>query len=265
MKTTELFGFDGVVIGFDFTLMAEACGCQITWQNDRPIISTQPTTLSDAPEESGGLKHALEVARRVFQLCRKERACVAAITGPVTLSNQLFGREHGPNRIGDVKQVVVRVVEAFCQTRPDVLVFMEGRPLALAELSIAHRRIYNTIKNISSYFNIATSLYLQGYHPENLDQFSKLEMDIYVLGPPLIGGNLPLSELWDLGTDALGVGLGLPLDDLEKAKELINGGLRLYHAKRDRGFFFTSLGPVTHDASPERIHSLIREINSINL
>ena len=36
VKTYKLFRFDGVVVGLDFTLMAEACGCGIVWEDDRP-------------------------------------------------------------------------------------------------------------------------------------------------------------------------------------------------------------------------------------
>ncbi|UCF57721.1 MAG: hypothetical protein JSW15_04470 [Deltaproteobacteria bacterium] len=265
LKTAELFGFDGIVAGFHFSLMAEACGCEISWKNDRSVISAPFECLCEAPEESGRMKHALEAARRVFDVCRQQRACVAALAGPVTLASQLFGRDEGPEHIGDVKQLVVRLAEAFCQTRPDALVFMEGRPLASAELSLAHRRIYNTLKNIASYYNIATGLYIQGYRPENIDQFSALKMDIYVLGPSLDERVPPLPELWELGADALGVGLGLPLDDLEKAKEIIKAGVDLYGAKGGRGLFFTSFGPATRDADPEMLHKLVREILEVRL
>jgi len=262
MKTAELFGFDGVVAGFDFSLLAGACGCKITWKDDRPVLSA-PEGLCECPEESGGIKHALEAADRVFRICRNERACVAALTGPVTLASQVYGREEGPEHVGDTKELIVRVVEAFCKTRPDALIFMEGRPLALAELSIKHRRIYNTLKNIASYYSIPTGLYLQGYRPENLDQFSALKMDIYVLGPSLDGAMPSLAQLWEIGTDTLGVGVGLPLDDFEKAMEIIRQGMELYRARKGQGFFFTSLGPLTRDVNLDTLHELVKEIAKV--
>ena len=108
------------------------------------------------------MKHALEVAKRVFQVGGHDCACVASLTGPATLANQVFGRDEGAKHMRDVKELLVRMTEAFCQTRPDMLIFMEGRPLALAELDLTHRRIYNTLKNISAYYDIPVGLYLQG-------------------------------------------------------------------------------------------------------
>lgn len=265
MKTAELLDLDGVVIGFDFTLMAEACGCKVIWKNDRPVILAPSAGLCETPEENGRMKNALEAAKRVFQVCRDQRACVSSITGPMTLATQLFGHEEGAKHLGESKQLVVRVAEAFCQTRPDVLIFMEGRPLALTELNLTHRRIYNTLKNIASYYNLPAALYLQGYQPQNLAQFSSLRMDIYILGPSIDRNLPPLSEIWALGVGALGVGLSLPLDDLEKAKEIISEGLSLYKTQGKQSFFFTSFGPVTRDVDIETLQQLIKEISRIRL
>jgi len=264
MKVTELFRFDGVVIGFDFSLMAEACGCNISWENDRPVISAPLEKLCETPEDSGRMKYALEAAKRVFMVCRQQKACVAALTGPVTLASQLFGREEGPKHIGEVKQHVVKVAEAFCQTRPDMLIFMEGQPLALAEISFAHRKIYNTLKNISAYYNVPAGLYLQGCRPENLSRFQALKMNIYVMGPSLEKRLLPLSELWNMGSGGSGIGLGLPLDDLEKAREIINEGISLYRAKGGRGLFFTGFGPVTRDVNLDTLHQVVKEIFEVH-
>ncbi|MBW1700729.1 MAG: hypothetical protein JRJ50_01175 [Deltaproteobacteria bacterium] len=263
MKTAKLFGFDGVVAGLDFSLMAEACGCGIIWKNDRPTVMPPKSGLSEAPEQSERMKHALEATRRLFEVCRPNLACVSALTGPVTLASQLFGREEGPNHIGEVKQLVVQVAEAFCKTGPDILLFLEGRPLALAEPSATHRRIYNTLKNIASYYNISVGLYLQGYRSQSISDFTKLKMDIYIMGPSL-NKNLPsLSEMWNLGEETLGVGIGLPLDDLEKAKEIIHDGLRLYRDKAERGFFFTSFGPATREVNLETLHELVNQISNL--
>lgn len=264
-KTVELFGLDGVVAGFNFSLMAEACGCESSWENDRPVTLVPPSELCQIPEERGRMKHALETAKRVFQVCRQERACVAALTGPVTLATQLFGQEQGPERIGEIKQLVVRVTEAFCQIRPDVLLFMEERPLALTEINLTHRRIYSTLKNISSYYNIPIGLYLQGYRSPHLARFSKLKMDFYILGPSLDSVMPALSDLWNLGHDALGVGMSLPLDNLEKVRELITQGLDFYKTKGGPGFFFTSHGPVTRDVNLDILHQVTKELRQVRL
>jgi hypothetical protein len=262
-KTTELFNFDGLVAGFDFSLMAEACGCRIKWENDHPVLVAPPDQLCQNPEKTGRMKNALEAADRVFQVCRARRACVVALTGPVTLAHQLFGREAGKDHFNEVKQLVVQVTEAFCRIRPDVLVFMEGRPLALTRLNIAHRRLYQTLKNITAYYNISDALYLQGYRPEDLGTFAALNMDIYILGPSETGGFPPLEALWELGDQSRGIGIGLPLSDMARVREIIQQGMDWYRAKGQRRFFFTSFGPMTRDISLETLQQLIREINEV--
>jgi len=42
VKTHKLFRFDGVVVGLDFTLMAEACGCGIAWWTTAPGSCLRP-------------------------------------------------------------------------------------------------------------------------------------------------------------------------------------------------------------------------------
>jgi hypothetical protein len=265
IKTTELFGFDGIVAGFDFSFLAEACGCPISWENDRALVhSPRQGELRD-PITSPLMKNALEVAARVFQVCRTEKACVAAMTGPVTLASQLFGREEGPKRVAEVKPFIVKITESFCQVRPDVLIFMEGRPLALSEVTIAHRRIYNTLKNVLNYYNLPMGLYLQGYRPENLKSMASLNIDIYVLGPSNDGSSPSLTQVWELAKNATGVGVGLPVDHLDKAKEVIQEGRRLYRSQGAPSFFFTSFGPVTQDVNIATLHQVVNEIRQVSL
>ncbi len=260
MKTTELFGFDGIVAGLDFTLMAEACGCRIAWREDRPLAMPLQGTLNDVPEASGRMKHALETARRLFETCRSGYACAAALTGPVTLASQVFGEGEGPERVGELKPMMVRAAEAFCATRPDVLIFLEESPMALAGPTQADRRIYNTLKNIASHYDVSSALYLQGYRPEGLGGFAALNMDIYVLGPADNESLPPLNALWDLGKEAVGVGIGLPVDDVGKAMEVIDEGLRLCRQGTGQGFFLTSAGPLTRDVDLGTIRALADEI-----
>ncbi len=258
-KATQLFGFDGVVLGLDFSLMAEASGCDIFWEEDRPSVMPLRNGLSEAPELSGRMHHALEAARRLFETCRSEVACVAALTGPVTLASQLFGPEEGPERTKEVKPLLVRVVEAFCATRPDVLLFLEDSP-GWTGPDTAHRRIYNTLRNITSHYDVSPGLYLQGTGSNDVSGFAQLDLDIYVLGPSVNDPLPPPSALREIGRKALGVGLGLPLDDLDKARERINEAQRLFRGGTGPGYFLTSLGPVTRDVDLEILRALADEI-----
>lgn len=261
VKAHKLFRFDGVVVGLDFTIMAEACGCGIAWEDDRPRVTAPRNGLVETPGETGRMKHALETARRVFEVSRKDQACIAAMTGPVTLAGMLFGREEGPGRVAEVKRMVVQIAEAFCTTGPDALIFLEGTPLAsVPKVALPHRKVYNTLKNIAGYYDVRTGLYLQGYDPGGVDAFRALGMDMYVLGPSADKSLPPVSRVWDLGAGALGVGLGLPLDDPSKARSVIQEGLELYRTTGGRGIFFTSFGPATRDVDLEALHQLVQEI-----
>ncbi|MFH0729506.1 MAG: uroporphyrinogen decarboxylase family protein [Pseudomonadota bacterium] len=260
MKAAALFDFDAVVAGYDFSLLAEACGCRISWEDDRPVVCGLPEAFNECPEACGSLQHALEATKRVFDSCRKERGCVAALTGPVTLAAQLYG-EAWLSRIGDVKAHIVAVLEAYCTTRPDAVVFMEGPALGQGKLSLPQRKIYNTLKNITAYYGIPSGLYLEGYPPEGVLQFSALQMEFYILGLSASHTMASLPDLVTLADGAVGFGLGLPFDDVDQAGQLIEQGRKL-HAQGGR-FFFTSLGPLTRDVDLDTLHTLIGKIKAL--
>jgi|WetSurMetagenome_2_1015567.scaffolds.fasta_scaffold54583_2 hypothetical protein len=265
MKTGELLELDGIMAGFDFTLLAEACGAEVMWKNDRPEIVGPVNALRAAPQETGRLSNALEVATRVFQVCRTQRACLVSLTGPVTLAAQLFGPEEGSQRIGEIKQVAVKVAETFCQTRPDVVVFTEGYALTRGQVGPPHRRIYTTLKNVASYYNIPVALYLEDYDPQELQQFSSLNADIYILGPSVQKSPHPLAELSALGEELLGMGIGLPGDNSEKAIRTVHEVVLHYQMQGKHNFFFTSLGPVTRKVDIESLRELIKAITQIRM
>jgi len=262
MKAAALFDFDAVVAGYDFSLLAEACGCEVSWEEDRPMVCGLPEALNECPETCGSLLHALEATKRVFDTCRKERGCVAALTGPATLARQLYG-DDGSARIGDVKAHIVPVLEAYCEARPDAVFFMERRSFGEKKLSIKQRKIYNTIKNITAYYGIPSGLYLEGYAIDNVQPLSALQMDMYILGPSADNEAPPLSALEELASESLGFGLGLPLDDVEIASQIIEQGGRLHAESGSSRFFFTSLGPLTRDVDLDTLHALIGKIKGL--
>jgi len=264
-KTAELFNLDGVVAGLDFTLLAEACGCPVQWQDDRPIIAGPAPQLCMEPEQAGRLKVALVKAHQVFEVTRSSRACVAALTGPVSLARQVFGPEQGLARLGEIKPLAVRVTEAFCATRPDVLIFLEGRALAQDKIGLPQRKIYNTLRNLAAHYDIPVGMFLRNYGGDVPPGLELLKMDFHVLGLSLDGGLPPRQSLERLAGEGLGLGIGLPMDDLATAREMIALGIDLYRAQSGRGFFFTSLGPATREADLETVHQLVKEISRVQL
>lgn len=264
MKTAELLEVDGVVAGFDFTLLAEACGAEIRWEDDLPHLVGPAKSLPAAASDSGRLGNLREAAGRVFQVCRAERACLIALTGPVTLAAQVFGPEEFAQRLGELKPMVVKVAESFCQIRPDVMVFMEGKALTGAEVNAAYRRMYTTLKNMAAYYNIPVALYLEGYDPEQVQWFSSLNADIYIAGPSLAQSLPPLSALWTLAEGVLGVGIGVPGGDGEKAQVTLQEAVECRRQGK-RNFFFTSIGPLTRDVDLESLRQVLRAIKQIGV
>ena len=265
IKTADLFNLDGVVAGLDFTLLAEACGCPVEWRDDRPVLAGPAAALCPEPEQAGRLKVALNKARQIFEISRPSRACVAALTGPVSLAGQLFGLEQGAARLGEVKPLAVRVTEAFCATRPDVLIFLEGRALAQGPISLAQRKIYNTLRNLVAHYDIPVGMFLQDYEAELPAGLEQLKMDFHVLGLSREGGLPSRRALENLAGQGLGLGIGLPLDDLEAAREVMALGLELCRSQAGRGIFFTSLGPATREANLDTMHQLVKEIARVRL
>ncbi|MBU4564047.1 MAG: uroporphyrinogen decarboxylase family protein [Desulfarculus sp.] len=265
IKTAELFNLDGVVAGLDFTLLAEACGCPVQWQDDRPVIAGPASRLCLEPEQVGRMKVALEKARHVFEVSRSRRACVAALTGPVSLAKEVFGPEEGLARLGEIKPLAVRVTEAFCATRPDVLIFLEGGALAQEEIGMPQRKIYNTLRNLAAHYDIPVGMFLQNYGDDLPPGLEELKMDFHVLGLSQDGGLPPRKSLELLAGEGLGLGIGLPMDDLEAAKETMSLGIDMYRARSGRGFFFTSLGPATREANLDTVHQLVKEISRVRL
>lgn len=262
VKATQLFGFDGIATGFESNTAAAACGCDVFWENDKPVLLPLKGEFSEEPQKSPSMKLALEVTKRSFSVCRQNKACLSVLTGPYTLLAQL-NLENEAVDTNKIKQLMVQITEACCETKPDALIFMEGASLSLARIETSHRRFYNTLKNIASYYDIPTGLYIEDYQPETVSELSKINMDMYILGSSL-NKDLPLtSELWRLGEGTKGIGIGLPMDDIEKSKELIGKGLELYRANPEHGLFFTSSGAAGRDINLDDIHALVSEISNL--
>lgn len=262
-KTAELFDLDGVVAGFHFSLLAEACGCELAWEDDRPRVKAAPPELLAAPLERGRLPGALEATRRVFELCRAERGVVAALAGPLTLAAQVAPGRDPDQALAGLKPALVEVYERFCQLRPDALLLMESGPLAAQGVTPARKRLYFTLKKIAAYYDVAAALYVQDHRPEQLEELAALKMDVYILGPDQAGRPPAPEHYWRLAEDCLGVGLGLDLDDPAAAARTLALGAEVWGRQPRKNFFFTSLGPARRSHDPQTQLELVRQIKQM--
>ncbi|KMY68040.1 hypothetical protein AAU61_09500 [Desulfocarbo indianensis] len=268
-KTAELLDLDGVVAGFHFSLLAEACGCTLDWVDDRPVVSPLADKPDPAPLRRGRLAGALEATRRIFEVAKCKRGCVAAVNGPLTLAGQLFQAQQAEEGLSELKPALVEVYEEFCKIRPDVVLFMESGPLVAAATAAggaippALKRLYFTLKKIVSYYDIATAVYVQDYDPANVAALAALKMDIYILGPDREGRPPQPETQWALAENAMGIGLGLCPAGLEDCREILDGGGRVFREQPERRFFFTSLGPVRSGHDPQVQRELVKQIHQI--
>ncbi|MBI5014805.1 MAG: hypothetical protein HZB55_04860 [Deltaproteobacteria bacterium] len=261
LKAADLLDADGVVVGFDWTLLAEGCGARIGWDGDRPRVEGPTRSLSDAPESVGRLATALEAARRVFAVCRPRRGCVAALTGPVTLAHQLFGPEEASGRLADAKLLTVRVAEAICRERPDMLCLLERGEWGPEGPTPAHRRVYSTLKNVASYYNIPLVLYLEDYDPPTLASLAALRADVYLLGPAPGNRDPAPGDLLHLTAEAQGLGPCLALDDVTAVDEWARLGQEI--GSQLRGWFAAGFDPPGREVDLETAHVVVRRIREL--
>ncbi|MHB1024400.1 MAG: uroporphyrinogen decarboxylase family protein [Desulfobacteria bacterium] len=263
VRTAELLDVDGVAFPADASLLAEACGCPVSWEDGCPSVAGPAASLAESPERGGRLKSALDVAGRVFPGVRSRRGCVSVLTGPGTLATQLFGPD-AVNRLAEVKPVFVRLPELLCAERPDMICLWEEASSLFPQgkLPPACRRVYNTIRNIASYYCIPLAVALVGHGPADLGILAELGVEIVLPGPSAGGELLTAEELLDHGATDLTLGLSLPLDDLPRAKELLAVALRARNAGRLRSFFLTGFEPATRDFDLEGLQQLTQEIRS---
>ncbi|MBI5921727.1 MAG: hypothetical protein HY847_08730 [Betaproteobacteria bacterium] len=203
-QTAQLLGSSALTLGWDETLLAEACGVPLIWNEDRPQLGSRAEQFNTQAKSAGRLPALLETAQRLSQTARPERACVLAITGPATLARQVFAAKPEKPVLEQLKPVLVEVVEGLCQGRPECLVLRESGVSATGDVKPDLRRIYNTLKNIASYYGVMTALHLDGYADWQQDaaRWTVLRIDHLLLGADA-AGQLPQPACFE-GWQSLG-------------------------------------------------------------
>lgn len=254
IKCAGLLGADGVIAGYEPTVMAEALGAQVGWDNGRPALTGQAQTLPGDPLSMPRLAAAIETARRIAAGAGQDLACVAALTGPQLLAAQVFGPGEAESGAGRIKTPLAAITEAFLKARPDLVMFIEQFDASGGVAGNA-ARVYGTLRNLAAYYNVPTAVYAEGYDLTTVKDIAALKLDVYVLGRDCHGGGPDLAAALALADKALAVGIGLPFDAPDAVRVLIEAARAA--CREGQKLLLTSLGAIAGDTDLDAVRSRV--------
>lgn len=259
-KMASFLKLDGVIVGADTTLLAEAMGAPIIWRGDWPEIGGRPVSMAGDFNHHGRLGTAVETANRLFQIIRGTHGCIAAMVGPMTLANQIYGAENAREGLGTLKAALVSVAEAFSKTRPDILLLLESANLTECANISHYRRIISAIKNVASYYNIKLGIYAEDFAYAQLLEISHLNADLYIFGGTSCQSRPPINDLENVNA---GLEIALHMDNFAR---IAPDALDFMKDRNDNpALFITSFGEIAADAEIENIRNFLTDIGNISL
>ncbi|GHF14037.1 hypothetical protein GCM10017044_05160 [Kordiimonas sediminis] len=236
-KTGKLLSADALVLGFG----AGAASY-------RDAVKGGASAL-----ETAGVTTALDAFDRLVKTEQSFTGCIASITGPMTLGAEV------PDA-ADLKHSLVEIAEAFCKTRPDLLLFREGNALGGQDVSMAERKAYNTIKNMASYYSVPLGIYLEDYVPSMIPSLAKLKVPYIFLGADK-AGNLPdLSLLRDLAAEVDGIGVPINFTDAQAARQQAQDAC---NTLKGANILFTHSGELGREIDLEATLELIKDLREM--
>lgn len=277
----RLYGYDAIVCPFDPSLEAEACGWELTWQTDDQlphIVSGPPTTIqalqinSVEPEKRGRLPVVLEAMRRTKMVLGQSVASIAVATGPLSLISRLLGKnviqelEHRPEETKQLLNIaggiLTRIARVYCELGSEVLALADDYILQLpAKHFDVVSPIFRTISNLVRFYNAYPILVTRMEAGQNLDTIAGLDIDGAV-----IGGEPEPIEIKQLKDKGLVIGIGIPLSIVASSGNELNEFIsRYFEVAGKNRFFLSTEWEVPYETPPEKIHSLVEFIASLNI
>lgn len=128
--TQALLNYDVVVTPLDVTLEAEAFGCSLSWsQGGTPVIQDYLPTESPVKNNEEWLNNGripifIEAIKRFAEVEGKKIPVIASITGPLTVSQQIYG-EHNQNCMDGIVQSLISLVKAYADAGVDGIMINE--------------------------------------------------------------------------------------------------------------------------------------------
>ncbi|MFC1847858.1 uroporphyrinogen decarboxylase family protein [Chloroflexota bacterium] len=269
----RLFKYDGIVVLYDTTLEAEACGCRLLWQEGEPpaVVSPILNRLDDMKtldaskiKERGRVPVILEAAKRLAQTAGGDTAIMGAITGPITLGAHLMGpaflslpdsNHEAFERYMDFwGEVALTLVRNYGELNLDAIVLVDETLASLGQNHYAAiQPALKTLRNVARFYNIAVIISIREVSADKLQAFLRLEADGFSLLNPVFdrADNLPPA-----GTL---IGACIPSSALLGSTEEVQMVTLDLHTKgQGKRFFITSESEVPQATPAANLHEVMR-------
>jgi len=150
----QVIGCRTGMLGCTPLLAAEALGSCIEWEGGRVLTGPSPPVVRRHPTAYWtSLLGALE------QLTADPARgpVVARLPGPALLAH-LWGVACDESFLAALKPEFMSLVVGLCQRRPDLLIIQEHPAEQSAQLSLAHRRLLITVRNVARHYDVSLGI-----------------------------------------------------------------------------------------------------------
>ncbi|TAK28872.1 MAG: hypothetical protein EPO21_21815 [Chloroflexota bacterium] len=271
-----LFSYDTIATALDSSLEAEACGCEVDWEDDNrpPTVTSHPLAEGRRPadldlsgiEKRGRLPIVLEAIRRLSLVPGKHVALAGTVTGPVALARHLMGdclfddlrqgKEQAKEVVASAAKVTLSVARAYCDQKVDVIVIADEAlsRLDASSYEVAFAGLRSVTKVIRFYG--ASSVFLT--RDCTGDQIRSIASSVAGLDGIAADGGLDLAELSDIAARAgLCFGASIPSAALLGSLSDVTDRVRDMLAKVGGRYFLTTGWEIPMATPAENIHALM--------
>lgn len=250
---SRLLGVSTAAFGGTPCLALEAAGAEVDW------ATLQAQRIKDS-DSKVSLRQSVRWTAFIAALerslaDRSGGAVVARIPGPARMASMLLGRLDDAV-LGQLKEVLVQLMEAVCQTRPDLLLLDEGDALCAGTLPAGHRRSFATLRNVARYFDVPVGVAVSGDNA-SLEAAIRLQPQLLMVNARSDGSLPAPRELasWADAVDLIGVPVNLR-DSADTRARLAAARTELARGK----WLLTSADELPAHTNIESLRELVAEL-----
>jgi uroporphyrinogen-III decarboxylase len=274
----KLYGYDAIIGSFDSSLETEICGYPVNWRGDYEAPTTSPQPQFDfgrlkninveSASKTGRFGTVIESLRRINRVSGPNLALAAVVTGPLTLTAGLTGRdpikdlaerpEEAIKAIEAAAGFLLKVVQIYCQLELDIIAIADRLvPVFPAAHLSWLRSTFSPILNIVRFYNAFSVLLPGESSPDSLANLIDLGFD------GIVAAGIDLTT-WNRlkGGRSCILGKAIP-------SHLLTSGLRELQTyletdlpeRIEPGVFLTTDWEVPPDTPPDHIHLVMSMIS----